>query len=268
MKKETILLPENDAEYFRLDRMSNSALKHFKRSPRHYLWSKMHKETTPAMVFGSAFHCFVLEPERFKEDYAVKDKVDGRTKAGKEYNDWFEIENGDKEILDSESFVKIQRMNDVLMKNKFAVELLSEPGEVEKPFLWTDELTGIEMKGKMDKVCNSFTLDLKTTINATPESFASTCFNDYLTQPAVYRDARKHEGMKKGDFYFIAIEKEPPYGISIHKCGMDFFERGWDAYQTILADYAYWIEMGQPDADYVWQSPKGYFTLNLPFWAK
>lgn len=262
-------LPKNDAEYFALDRMSNSALKHFKRSPRHYLYNKNNKqEPTPAMIFGSAFHCYILEPNRFKTEYAVKSKVDGRTKEGKAYNENFFLENSNKNIIDFEDYTTIQRMQEKLSKNIFAMELLNTPGEVEKPFLWDDELTGIPMKGKMDKVCPQFTIDLKTTINAQPDSFATTCFNDYLTQPSVYMDARKHAGMNKGDFYFIAIEKEPPFGISIHKCGRDFTDRGREAYSTILQDYAYWLEMGSPDVDYFWHAPKGYFSLNLPYWAK
>lgn len=261
--------PKNDTEYFAMDRMSNSALKHFKRSPRHYLWNKMNKqEPTPAMVFGSAFHCFILEQERFKLEYAIKQKVDGRTKAGKEYNDNFDLENSGKSIITTEDLFCLQRMQEKLSKNEFAMELLNEPGEVEKPFLWQDEVSGVMMKAKMDKVCKEFTIDLKTTINAQPDSFGTTCFNDYLTQPSVYVDARKHEGMNKGDFYFIAIEKEQPYGISVHKVGKDFIESGRLSYQTILQDYAYWVEMGSPDVDYSWHAPKGFFTLNLPYWAK
>lgn len=262
-------MPKNDKEYFALERMSNSSLKYFKKSPAHYLYNKRNKqEPTPAMIFGSAFHCFILEPTRFKSDYAVKDKVDGRTTAGKEYNLNFEAENHGKSIIDQYDYTTLCRMQEALNKNDFAMELLSEEGENEKPFLWTDELTGVEMKGKMDKVCKSFTLDLKTTINAQPDSFATTCFNDYLTQPAVYMDAREQSGMNKGDFYFIAIEKEPPFGISIHKVGNDFREAGRTSYQTILEDYAYWLEMGSPEVDYSWHAPKGFFTLNLPYWAK
>jgi len=262
-------LPQNDKEYFALDRMSNSALKHFKRSPRHYLWNKQHKQQpTPAMIFGSAFHCFILEQERFKKDYAVMQNADGRTREGKAYKEQFYLEHGGKEIITMEDYFTLQKMQEKLSKNVFAMELLNEQGEVEKPFLWQDEISGVQMKAKMDKVCPDFTLDLKTTINAQPDSFANTCFNEYLTQPSVYVDARHQNGMKQGVFYFIAIEKEQPYGISIHKVARDFIEAGRMSYTTILQDYAYWLEMGSPDVDYSWHAPKGYFTLNLPSWAK
>ncbi len=287
MENKTIVVeqPKTDKEYFLLDRMSNSSMTHFKRSPRHYLYEKTHKkEPTDAMIFGSAFHCFVLEPEKFEEQYctlpgdAPKRPTSAQWNAKKPSPEsvasmawWneFNAANGTKIILDAEDLEKIKRMNDALLSNEFARELLDAVTEVEKPMLWTDEVTGIECKGKIDGFSNSFTLDLKTCLNAHPDSFSIDAFNSaYHRQAAFYMDARGVLKMGKGDFYFIAIEKEAPYGVSPMKCTNDFISHGRFVYSNILEDFRYWKEMGSPDVSYEWRSPFGYHDLSLPAWVK
>lgn len=262
------LLPANDAEYFALDRLSNSALKHFRKSPRHYLWEKSHKtEPTPAMIIGSAFHCYALEQDDFNNRYAVMPKVDRRTTIGKESFALFMNENEGKTIIEAPDFDMIRRMSDALYRDEFAAELLAEHGETEKAFLWEETVTGIPMKGKMDRVCGSFTLDLKSCVSAHPETAARTAFDNYLTQPAVYREARQKNGMKKGDFYFIFVEKEQPHGVSVMKCGRDFLDYASVQYVATMEDFRFWQEMGCPDVGYEWRTI-GYHQLNLPKWVR
>lgn len=261
--------PKNDAEYFAMDRMSNSMLKHFRRSPRHYLWEKANKsEPTPAMIIGSAFHCFVLENSEFNDRFAVMPKVDRRTTAGKETFAFFMAENQGKTIIEQPDFDMIRRMNDALFRDDFARELLEAGGETEKPFLWEEQVTKVPMKGKMDRVNGSFTLDLKSCVSAHPETAARSAFDNYLTQPAVYREARKMNGMNKGDFYFLFVEKEQPHGVSVMKCGKDFLEQGALTYVSAMEDFRFWQEMGSPDVGYEWRKPLGYSMLNLPKWFR
>lgn len=65
--------------------LSKSGLDQFQRSPAHYkAWLEGAKEEpTPAMVFGSAFHCAVLERDEYAKRYVIFEG-DRRTKAGKE----------------------------------------------------------------------------------------------------------------------------------------------------------------------------------------
>ena len=51
-----------------------SMLKYLLKSPAHlrsYLENR--EKSTPAMVFGSAFHCMALEPEKFNERFYIFD---------------------------------------------------------------------------------------------------------------------------------------------------------------------------------------------------
>ncbi len=274
-----------DEDYFAIPRWSNSSLSNFKRSPRHYLYHKANpKESTDAMIFGSAFHCFVLEPEKFDEQYCFvpPDAPDRPTSAminAKKpsessiirvayWNDFTE-RNGKKIQLDAEDFEKIKRMKDSLMNHIPARELIDNIGQTEVPLLWKDDVSGIDMKGKMDGISDDFTIDLKTCMNAHPDSFSIDAFNNaYHRQAALYMDGRGLNKMHKGDFYFIACEKEAPYGISVMKCAQDFIQHGRQVYGSLLEDVRYWIEMGSPDVGYEWKSPFGYHDLNLPAWVK
>ncbi len=274
-----------DQEYYSLDRMSNSALSNFKKSPRHYLYFKEHsKEATPAMIFGNAFHTFILENDKFEERYCCvpPDAPDRPTNAminAKKpsessiirVNWWAEFnqKNGGKICLTTDDTEKLKRMADALWKHEPAMDLINEIGEVEKPLLWKDDVSGIEMKGKLDGVHSDFTIDLKTCMNAQPDSFSIDAFNNaYHRQAALYMDGRAENKMNKGDFYFIAIEKEQPHGVSVLKCAKDFIQHGRMVYGGLLEDVRYWVEMGRPDVGYEWRSPFGYHDLNLPAWVK
>lgn len=277
---------DEEPDYFGIDRFSNSALSNFKRSPRHYLYFKEHKkDPTPAMIFGSAFHCFVLEPDRFDEQYCcvppdAPDKpASAMINAAKPSAasiirvEWwrnFREQNGDKIELKNDDLEKIKRMSSSLSNHEPAKDLLLNIGEVEMPLLWQDDITGIEMKGKLDGIGDGFTIDLKTCINAHPESFSIDAFNNaYHRQAALYLDGRGLNKMTKGDFYFIAIEKTEPFGISVMKCAQDFIKHGRMVYGSLLEDVAYWRNMGSPNVSYEWKSPvDGRFDLNLPAWVR
>ena len=80
--KKIANLPQN--EYRTAEGVSRSELHVLARSPMHYKYAQDHpREETPALTFGSALHCYVLEPERFADEYIVVGKIDRRTTKGK-----------------------------------------------------------------------------------------------------------------------------------------------------------------------------------------
>ncbi len=245
-------------------------MKHFKRSPRHYLRALNFPEPpTPAMIVGQAFHNLVLEEESFKDEFAICPQCDKRTTLGKNICAEFQttLKSGQIELR-QEDFDLISKMRDALMKDKLARELLDALQWVEKKYEWIDDVTGIEMKGKMDGGETNFTIDLKSCIDADPFVFSDVAYRNYLTQPAIYMDGRGLSGENKGDFYFVCVEKEEPFGVSVLKCSDDFIRQGRFAYCQILEDFAHWKEMGSPDVGYEWKTPRGYHELHVPHWAK
>ena len=51
-----------------------SMLKHLLKSPAHLrAYLNFPQKSTPAMIFGSAFHCMALEPDKFNERFYIFD---------------------------------------------------------------------------------------------------------------------------------------------------------------------------------------------------
>ncbi len=74
------------ADYHAEKALSKSGLDQFRKSPAHFrAWQdgRTKNETSPALEFGSAAHCAVLEPERFILTYKLF-TGDRRSKQGKE----------------------------------------------------------------------------------------------------------------------------------------------------------------------------------------
>jgi len=276
---------ENKEDYYSIDRMSNSMMKEFMKSPRHYLYAKNNPiEPTEAMIFGNAIHTYILENDKFENRYVIvpEDAPKRPTKAQinakkpspesvKAVEWWGEFNkvNGSKIVLKHDDMETIKCMHDALYNDAFAKDLMNSITETEKELMWTDDVTGIEMKGKWDGGNDALTIDLKSCVNAQPDIFSRAAYDmGYDRQSALYLDGRAAMGMKKGDFYFIAMEKTAPFGITVLKASRDFIVQGRFRYGQILEDFAYWKEMGSPDVGYEWKAPLGYHSLTVPYWVK
>ena len=65
-------LTMTEQEYRQHPAISNSDLTLINKSVEHYQYNKLNpKAPTPAMKFGTAFHCYVLEPQKFKKTYVT-----------------------------------------------------------------------------------------------------------------------------------------------------------------------------------------------------
>lgn len=275
-------------EYRRMVRMSHSAMKEFKRSPRHYLYYRANQVVpTPAMVFGNIFHTIAIEEALFNERYVVipgnapKKPTAAQIYAKKpspesiEAIEWwgrFQKENDRKIVVSQDDYDCAKKMRDALYKNEYAAELISQMTATERVLTWVDDVTGVDMKGLLDLSNDDMTIDLKSAIDADPDTYGMTAYKlGQHRQAALYLDGRGQNKMKKGEFYFIAVEKEPPFGVSVNKASKDFIERGRYEYGEILESFAHWKEMGCPDVDYTWKlrtSPVDYHTLSLPPWIR
>ncbi len=228
--------------YFDIPRESNSSLGNLLKSPALHKYHKEYKfEGTPAMAFGSLVHCLALEPQNFKNEFWVlsdRDKPEkDKTYASKENKLWKaeqESKNSDK-ILVLET--DLQNANNVVESiDRQAGDLLHAKGNVfEREILWTKDK--VEMKGKIDISNDLFLADIKTTQDANPFKWQRKAFWDfnYHRQAAVYLDGDA-KGIYTGDkeFYFIAVEKKPPYLCSIHLVSKTKIAEGMTQYRELL----------------------------------
>jgi len=140
-----------DEEYHNnKDYLSASSMKLLKKSPMHY--KEHEQETTDAMVFGSAYHCFILEEDKFKDRYFILDESEilsillgegsKSPRATNKYKEWKEGQLARAEgkiLLDDNTFVKMQKMKRRLFQHPFARMLLTN-GEPELAIFAVSEL--------------------------------------------------------------------------------------------------------------------------------
>lgn len=227
--------------------ISKSGLDLIAKSPLHY-WARYldpkraPRHETPAMVTGTAIHTAVLEPARFAAEYRVAPAVDKRTTAGKadwaafvadcEANNLTPISIGDLEIANS--------ISDVVRSHHTATELFGA-GVPELSMFWEDQQTGVLCKCRPDWMADgNILVDLKSTVDASPEGFAKSAFNyRYWVQAAWYLDGVEiATGTRPDAFVFVAFEKEPPYACGFYYATDEMIEAGRAEYRRVLDLYA------------------------------
>ena len=194
-------------EYLKLPGISASFLKACLKSPYDgYKFLHEPKETTKAMEFGTAVHTFLLEPHLFSQQYALSEKFDRRTKAGKVAVEVFQAANLGKTIIDDEDAVKLQR----IVANAKAIPQIQEALDrfhKEKTFQFS--FVDQPFKARIDLVDSDglIIIDVKTTKDASAAEFAKTMMNlDYDMQLAIYSQATGRKGNVR--CYVIAIETD------------------------------------------------------------
>lgn len=251
----------SNTEYHAHPALSASGLKALAQSPAHYQASRQYREETPAMRLGSAFHCAVLEPERFDTEYASAD-FDRRTKSGKARA--AELEASKTLLLSRDDFDAVQRMRDAIFAHRTASELLQTRGGVAESS-WFATVDGVECKCRPDWLLmgDSIIVDLKSTLNANPKDFGRTVFNfGYHLQACHYLRVLQAAEVRAERFVFVACEKAAPFGVSVHILDDAAMELGYTQHNRLLDLYRHCLAVNE------WP---GYgdeiFVTSLPAWA-
>jgi hypothetical protein len=237
------------------DYLSYSQLKAFAKSPNHYLaYLQEEFEPTPAMTLGSALHSQLLTPGLFLDQYAVAQKHDRRTKAGKAAAEEQDKLLEGKTVITPEQMDTIQKIVSAVLLNRHAQAVLQQAQgfEVEK----FGVIHGERFKAIADMVGDTWVADLKTCADASPEGFMRAAHNlDYHLQAAIYRAV-----FGVSEFYWIAVETSAPFNVQVYKQSEEaklFSDRR--LYNLIQA-YQRWDG-----------NPQGYssqiLSLDLPRWA-
>lgn len=234
-----------------ISRISKSGLDLINRAPAHYYERYLNplatpQKETPALIIGSAVHCAVLEPEEFGKRYAVGPRVDKRTKAGKEEWEQFLQSSAGLICIDSETATLCERIMESVRKFPAANYLLKE-GKAEEPIYWTDEAIGVDCKARPDWLTSdNIIVDIKTTEDASPRGFAHSVKKyRYDVQAAFYSDGLEATSKRACEgFFFIAVEKTPPFLCAVYYIGNDFIEEARQKYQKNLLTYKLCKESG------------------------
>ena len=235
--------------------LSCSALKAFATSPNHYIqYVRGTKVATPAMIFGSALHCHVLEPDEFEKRYAVAPQVDRRTKEGKLLFAEFAEKAEGKEVLTAQDYAQILDMDLASMNERTAHDLIVGCHRYEK--LKEGEINGVRFKGIADGLAKGYILDIKTCQDASPEAFERTAYNSfYHEQAAAYRIL-----FGKDRFYWVAMEKNAPHNVSVYMQSEEAFLMARHRLMRLIDAWKEWDGKPRSYSNEV-------LMLNLPRWA-
>ena len=246
--------------------VSKGALDVLDRSPAHYReWIENGGETTPALEFGSAFHCALLEPERFAAEYATApDFGDCRFKENKAAKAAWLGENSGKIALSSADYAAISGMIDAVRRHPLA-GLMIRDGIAESTIVWHDRETGLPCKVRPDYYVRArrMVVDVKSALDASPEEFKRAIVKRrYHVQDALYRDAFASIGEPVEHFIFVAVEKVEPFAIGLYTLDADGVGKGYGRARAGIATMAECVQKNQ------WP---GYApsiqTIELPPWA-
>ena len=251
------------------------------KSPAHYrAWVEAQEEhDTPAQVFGRAYHCRVLEPERFAQTYVAEPQDAPRrpsvtqrkakkpspdTVAAIAFWDAWEAENAGRIVLPAEAFDVIEAMHRTLVAHP-VVRGLMKDGHSEVTLQWVDGETGVRCKARADwwSPQRRLLADLKTTDDASPEGFRrSIARYGYHLQHAHYCDGAQAAGVPVRNYLILAQEKEPPYAVAVYHIDAAAETRGYELRQRGLRVMRECIDRGE------WPAyGAGITEITLPAWA-
>ena len=244
--------------YDAIPAVRRSDLWEIRKSPAHYLYKVMnHEEPTPALLFGTAAHKYILEPDEFWDCYILAPQVDRRTKAGKEEWAAFLEESEDKEVITPDDFRVIEEMA-AAFDNNLTAQALILGGRHEVPLTWTDTDTGEPCKCKPDVLTEykgtKYIVDYKTTTSCEDGAFERACRKyGYKLQAGMYREGVFQNTFEMYKFAFVVQEKTPPYVVRVYFCDDEFCAEGYDIYRELIGkvhkckEERYWP--GYDDAD-------------------
>lgn len=266
-------------------RLSYSSLKSFLKSPEHFIaYKKIPFVDTDATIFGNAFHCYVLRNKDFEKEYLVFDEskrpVPESNFAKKENKAWKEMmfqqaESEDKRLISKEDYDKVRAMTDKLLFHEPSRNLLEYTrSEYEKKIDFKRKK--LKFLSFIDIKADVFLADLKTTSDAEPKAFQRDIYNyGYDLQTAVYADADTNGHAMYGkmkEFYFIAVEKSEPYGISVHRMSEEAQNQAFEEYMLALENFNKCLddpELFMRTYDfYCSDQVNRVFDVNVPYWKK
>jgi len=247
--------------------LSCSGLKHMAKSPAHFQCREEYQET-PAMVFGSAVHCAVLEPDVYAEAYEVHPdgtRFTAKLKGECAAQGLTPIKQGDHD--------RIRRIADAVRSHPDARALLSD-GLAEASGFWKDPATGVQCKLRADWINPGLraVVDLKTAGNpfgakngspACPSAWQNTVArSNGHWQPAWYlTGASIITGERWADFAWIVVEPDPPFVVGVYQASKNLVYQAAEEIKPVVARYAECLRSDE------WPVPRyGLEEMSLPEW--
>jgi hypothetical protein len=252
-------------EYLDIEAVNASLLKTIAmKSLEHAKYDKDHPRESDALAFGKLFHTLVLQPEKFRSEFAIAPKVDRRTKDGKAR--WAEfLETADRKTpVDGKDYAEAFAMRKKIYEHPAAIQFVQN-GRAEVVCIWEDKQTGLLCKARGDYEHRNFytIVDLKSTRIASPGGFSREMHKfGYHIQSAFYTDGWKAVTGENHDFVMVASEKTAPYSVGCYLVNEHTIEAGQNAYRRALDCYAEALKTGKFTG-----YSEDILPIDIPIWA-
>ena len=230
--------------------------------PARFRWERANPPGAKrAFDFGKLAHRLVLGEG---PEICVVDAPDWRSKAAQEQRN-AAYAAGLVPVLAAE-FEAAGALRDSVYAHDTARDLF-KAGAAELSGFWTDEATGTALRFRPDwmtrldgrPVC----VDVKTTVSADPKEFGRSVLKfGYHQQARWYLDGLHAHSVEGARFLFVAVEKQPPYCVSVIELDGDALAEGARLNRKAIDLYARCIESG------IWPAYGHHIhTISLPPWA-
>ena len=242
------------------------AAKFLWRSP----WNPLYEpEAKTEFDLGVAAHLAVLEPQRQAESVVLIEAGDYRTTKAREARDMARAAGKVPLLLYQLDIVRA--IAGSIRAHPIASQAFNG-GEAELTLTWPDPTTGIPCKARPDYLPahGRWLVDLKTAASANPRTWRDQAYRlGYHARAAWYLDgAATVLGEMPEEYWFVIVEKEPPYLVSVITFDEEALEWGRVANCKACELFARsaetkdWPGYRQPG-----QNRERAFRIGLPPWA-
>jgi len=199
------------------------------------------QDESDALIFGGAYHCFILERNEFYRKYRIFDEAERpepeKNMSSNRNKEWkaagfTAAASAGQTVITRADYETIKEMRTALYQNSDVAELLTG-GETEVSFHF--DIGNLQGKCRFDYVKGGMAIDLKTTKDASPREFGMDAYRrKYHIQAAFYSDVLTAERGEKTAFYYIAQEKKPPFIAQLYVVSDSVIERGRTEYLNAI----------------------------------
>ena len=240
----------NDVIYRAADGLANSDALMIENNPGDCVWSKKaprNNAKSKTTDIGTALHCAILEPEKYK-DHIVVSELKGRTAKGFEAE---QLDNKDKVVLTKDEYEQVNLMAKSVLVHPAAKSILDLVGDCESSVFVKDKETGVELKCRPDKDAvqsAGIVIDVKTTADIDDWRSDKEWINplykfNYGHGASFYTDVlEQHYNTEIDSFVFLVIQnsvklgKYPVAVFTISKA--ELIDLGfWDRHRANISEF-------------------------------
>lgn len=245
------------AEYATWKAVNFSTLKYMDKSPHHYRHAvDVGREDSTSLLKGRAAHTAVFEPDEFGRKYAVYKAT--KQRKGPKWEAFKAAHEGDS-ILRLDEYEQALAIRDAVRKHDVVKRLL-ERGHAEQSITWTDPLTGLKCKARLDWFNELCLADLKGVSTTDARIFGNLAARmKYHVQMAWYSDGLMLSHGVRPPAKLIAAEVGPEHDVAVFPLSDEDLFAGTETYQGWLKRVAECRESGVWPGRYPEEEP-----LSLP----